>query len=308
MIERNDFYPFGLRWDNAAAPIADNRYRYNAKEEQAFLSVPYIDYGARMYDPKYNIRWNSVDPLAEKYLYLSPFAFCAGNPIKFVDPNGLEIKGITNQDAQNFKNDIYSILAADKFANLRALIDITGRTFKSIDVKALNLALKDVVLTEDESAYISMMTNAINSKNIYKVEYISGDYTSMEGAQAFVNHINNTLGKDMGDKMITPDGRLSTAWIRNSGNGLNVPTKRGSHSFIGDNLQKAERAVVSGHEVFGHGIPAARKMTPAANNANAIRTENLIRRILNLPQRDGSDHGGYQQGHITNPYILPIIQ
>ena len=49
-------------------------------------------------------------------------------------------------------------------------------------------------------------------------------------------------------------------------------------------------------------------MTPAANNANAIRTENLIRRILNIPQRDGSDHGGYQQGHITNPYNLPIIQ
>ena len=88
VIERNDFYPFGLRWDNAAAPIADNRYRYNAKEEQAFLALPYIDYGARMYDPKYNIRWNSVDPLAEKYLYLSPFAFCGNDPINYIDPDG----------------------------------------------------------------------------------------------------------------------------------------------------------------------------------------------------------------------------
>ena len=91
VIERNDFYPFGLKWNNDAAPIADNRYRYNAKEEQAFLSVPYIDYGARMYDPKYNIRWNSVDPLAEKYLYLSPFAFCAGNPVKYIDRDGEKI-------------------------------------------------------------------------------------------------------------------------------------------------------------------------------------------------------------------------
>ncbi|WP_290535197.1 RHS repeat-associated core domain-containing protein, partial [Alistipes sp.] len=47
--------------------------------------------GARMYDPKYGIRWTGVDPLAEKYLNLSPYAYCMGNPIKFVDPNGEKI-------------------------------------------------------------------------------------------------------------------------------------------------------------------------------------------------------------------------
>ena len=60
--------------------------------------------------------------------------------------------------------------------------------------------------------------------------------------------------------------------------------------------------------MFGHGIPAAKKLTPAENNANAIRTENLIRRILKLPQNDGSKHGGYKEGHINNPYILPILK
>ena len=91
VLEQNDYYPFGLRWENAESPITDNRYRYNGKEEQSFVSVPYIDYGARMYDPKYGIRWTGVDPLSEKYLNLSPYAFCAGNPIKFVDPNGEDI-------------------------------------------------------------------------------------------------------------------------------------------------------------------------------------------------------------------------
>ena len=60
--------------------------------------------------------------------------------------------------------------------------------------------------------------------------------------------------------------------------------------------------------MFGHGIPAAKKLKPAENNANAIRTDNLIRRILGLPQRDGSNHGGYKEGHVINPYILPILK
>ena len=30
-----------------------------------------------------------MDPLAEKYYSLSPYLWCAGNPVKFIDPSGL---------------------------------------------------------------------------------------------------------------------------------------------------------------------------------------------------------------------------
>jgi hypothetical protein len=48
VLERNDYYPFGSRWDDGL--LSDNRYRYNGKEAQAFLNNPYLDYGARQYD------------------------------------------------------------------------------------------------------------------------------------------------------------------------------------------------------------------------------------------------------------------
>ena len=33
-------------------------------------------------------KWLSVDPLADKYPYISPYAYCNWNPIKYVDPDG----------------------------------------------------------------------------------------------------------------------------------------------------------------------------------------------------------------------------
>ena len=91
ILERNDYYAFGLRWDNSASPISDNRYRYNGKEEQAFVNVPYTDYGARMYDPKYRLGWGSVDPLAEKYYPVGPYVFCLNNSIRLIDPDGRKV-------------------------------------------------------------------------------------------------------------------------------------------------------------------------------------------------------------------------
>lgn len=86
--ERNDYYPFGYRWQTLQSQVSDNRYRYNGKEEQAFVNVPYTDYGARMYDPRFGMRWNGVDPLTEKYYATSPFAYVANNPLKYIDPDG----------------------------------------------------------------------------------------------------------------------------------------------------------------------------------------------------------------------------
>jgi RHS repeat-associated protein len=305
IVQHVEYVPFGEVFIEERNNTWNTPYLFNAKELDEETGLYY--YGARYYDSRVSI-WLGVDPMWEKYSGISVYAYCSNNPVKFIDPDGREVRGITKQDAQNFRDDIHKVLADDKFANVRALIDVKGKTFKSIDADALSSAMEGLTLTYDESAYITMITGAINSKDVHKVEYVSGDFTSAEGAEAFVNHMNNTLGNGMGDKMATPDGKLSSAWVRNSGDGLNVPTKNGSHSFIGGKLQGDERAVTSGHEVFGHGIPAARKLTPAENNANAIRTDNLIRRLLGLPQRDGSDHGGYPEGHITNPYVLPITQ
>ena len=45
-------------------------------------------YGARRYDPAYCL-FTQMDPLAEKYPHLNPYVYCAGNPVRYVDPDGM---------------------------------------------------------------------------------------------------------------------------------------------------------------------------------------------------------------------------
>ena len=45
-------------------------------------------FGARYYDSDLMIGWLSVDPMADKYPSLSPYAYCGWNPVKLVDPDG----------------------------------------------------------------------------------------------------------------------------------------------------------------------------------------------------------------------------
>ena len=88
ILEQNDYLPFGTRIDlDSLAYDQSNRYRYNGKEEQATFGTPYSDYGARQYSSAIG-RWLAVDPLAEKYYSISPYAFCNNNPVNLVDPDG----------------------------------------------------------------------------------------------------------------------------------------------------------------------------------------------------------------------------
>ena len=66
-----------------------NPYKWGNKEYDVFLGS--YDFGARYYTPASTAipRWTTMDPLCEKYYSISPYAYCAGNPVRFVDPNGM---------------------------------------------------------------------------------------------------------------------------------------------------------------------------------------------------------------------------
>ena len=87
--EQNDYYAFGSRMDNGLPMSTANRYRFSGKEQQVVADINLLDFGARMYDDEI-CRWTTVDPLAEKYYSMTPYNYCANNPVMFVDPDGCQ--------------------------------------------------------------------------------------------------------------------------------------------------------------------------------------------------------------------------
>ena len=51
-------------------------------------------FGARYMDHELMTMWLSVDPLSDKYPSISPYAYCAWNPIRLVDPDGREVSPV----------------------------------------------------------------------------------------------------------------------------------------------------------------------------------------------------------------------
>ena len=93
ILETRDYLPFGTEAvsTTGAAYVTwpQNRWRYEGKETLPFTPAPSAvkDFGARYYDP-YTARWLSADPKSWDYTTLSPYAFCAGDPVGIVDIHG----------------------------------------------------------------------------------------------------------------------------------------------------------------------------------------------------------------------------
>ncbi len=95
VISEAHYYPFGMQinalsYTNPLQRVA-NKYLYNGKELQDDFGLGWLDYGKRFYDAEVP-RFTSVDPLAEKYYSISPYAYVANNPLIFIDPNGDTIR------------------------------------------------------------------------------------------------------------------------------------------------------------------------------------------------------------------------
>lgn len=104
MVESHDIPPthynaYGVQ-PNQNFGRDEQPYLYNGKEFIEAHGLNEYDSQARMYYATI-MRTTTMDPLADKYPHISPYAYCSWNPVRFVDPDGREKINLMDGDTED---------------------------------------------------------------------------------------------------------------------------------------------------------------------------------------------------------------
>ena len=87
--EQTNYFPYGGVMNDISTSGGVQLKKYNGKRLDRIHGLDWYDYGARYYDAALAM-FTTMDPMAEKYYHISPYAYCLGNPVRFIDPDGRE--------------------------------------------------------------------------------------------------------------------------------------------------------------------------------------------------------------------------
>ena len=173
-------------------------------------------FGARYMDHELMTMWLSVDPMSDKYPGISPYAYCAWNPVKLVDPNGrdiwkLDTKGNVTEHIEN--KDYDQLQVVDAFGNTCSSEQYEYGTITEMDLNDGNTYFK---VNGDD-----------NAKELF--EFLAGEYNDdndmpLEWSRVKLSHNNgdNLIGTSHKDASTNVVGRLRNHYGGNTHFALRV--------------------------------------------------------------------------------------
>ena len=204
------------------------RCSFTGKERDEETGYGY--FGARYMDHELMTMWLSVDPMADKYLSISPYAYCAWNPVKLVDPDGKEIH--LTFIGKNTCKALNKIINEGLGGQFRAVYSKNKDGSWTLSLQATEGGGNKDKLTERQKAFYEMLSSCIDDKKI--IAEISVVYGSSEVHVG--NYTKNTI--DVADMLQFDDL------------GMGPCTKQGKliHEFV-EQYEKASYGRVKGEDM-----------------------------------------------------------
>ena len=209
-----NIHPYGgtfVEWHDRMSRVSYlSPYTFSVKEKDSESGYNY--FGARYYTDNI-MMWLSVDPMSDKYPSMSPYMYCAGNPIGLKDPNGEDFDPKIDHEKKTITINAIYYTATQNKSKLQNAIDVWNKQsgnyyFQpegSSDKYTINFNLKiaEGNYATDNDAYNAMANNW--GANLYKVSDILKD---AEG-----NRVDGANGVTLSNSQMTvlPDSKLRTS-------------------------------------------------------------------------------------------------
>ena len=220
-------------------------------------------FGARYIDHKLMTMWLCVDPLADKYPGISPYAYCAWNPVKLVDPDGMDTLSVYFNSTDNTYSMEYArggnnvIIGPDGKQQLyNDDVDVCQYRFYSDGQNVLSADLVNVDATEDPIFGFAVE----NEQSQYYMP--ASQYTMRQNEQSCVdaNPVAGSTNTRWQGYMVFFSGRKfhwgnATNWsdgcvVSVGKDDVNIASKN-NHGWLTFNLSNSQNAYYTLTEYFG---------------------------------------------------------
>ena len=250
-------------------------FRSNSNGKEKDWESGFHYYGARYYWSEMLTSFISVDRYADKYPFISSYAYCAWNPIRLTDLTGdtLDIRG-----GQLAENDILSIVDPQYRNRISALngrvnVDVVGLSSDDIEMDA-GLSVLNRMATSD-CHYLYQAEEVLNSNGEpidlwnnsvtpHMETQKNGDplpigyqgwvvihpnvvFSGSEGGEYYGNRPSMVF-HELEENYQRTDGKLPYKYLDPRNINKEDPNRLGAHGIA---IQKAERLTPSAKSVFG---------------------------------------------------------
>ena len=151
VLDTFDYMPYGSEISSTSSTTTD--YRFTGKEKQPMFGNSNIYDSFARFQNTYG-RFMSIDPKAESFYHISPYTYCAGDPVNLVDPKGTEFTKALEVQVRVLEDEINSRI--DSYEKIIKGLNPNSRRAKRYNgyIADLKLALNEYkVLRESVQLY-----------------------------------------------------------------------------------------------------------------------------------------------------------
>jgi hypothetical protein len=167
----------------------------------------------------------SIDPHCEKYYWISPYAFALNNPVRYVDPDGMDVY---RYDKKSGEMILYQ-QTEDNFDQVGKF-----KYDKKTDTYTLKTDKKGNAKTDINNIEKGILHDGMNFKNDNNVVDVGGEeQASLAGVENFILDFSNYIDKEMGGYYLSDKGSSDI-----------------SHVYIGNTRNNTDQLAVGGFNLY----------------------------------------------------------